>query len=242
MRFRSLLIPLLSIALLVPFYAGAQSRSVSPSASREVVTEKVVVTRFLSDGSVRTDTIDSPEEIIVQRHGAPELMSRRGAAQALPEVKPKQMLRNLMLGLELSTGLDLSGTDMSTFNADLIAGYRNNVIQLLGISAGVHKSLGTRDTFIPLQAVFRTGFRSSPTLCFMHLSIGYSFNTIAQARMFGDFMATVGPGINLVQKPKFQSNIVLAFGFRHLNQRHQEMTNIAKPNLGFAQISFGISM
>lgn len=203
--------------------------------------EKVVITRFLSDGTVRTDTISSPGEIIVKTdNSATPLVAKRYASKEKLPVKKE--LRSLMTGLELSTALDLSSSDMSTFNADLLFGYRRKVIQFLGVSLGIHKSLGTRDCFLPLQAVFRTGFSPRPTLAFMHLSAGYSFNTIARSKMFGDYMATIGAGVNLVQKRKFQSNIVLAFGFRHLNRDHQALTSISKPNLGFAQISFGISM
>ncbi|MDE6810938.1 MAG: hypothetical protein K2J15_01160 [Muribaculaceae bacterium] len=149
---------------------------------------------------------------------------------------------NFMMGAELGTGLDLSGMDLSTFNIDFLFGYRGRAIQLLGVGAGLHKSLGSRDSFIPLQVVFRTGFSSRQTLAFMHVSAGYSFNTVSSSPMFGDVTATIGGGINLVQKPKFQSNITLSFGFRHFSERHQELAQVFKPNVGFVQIAMGISM
>lgn len=93
-----------------------------------------------------------------------------------------------------------------------------------------------------MSVVFRTGFRQNPTLFFMHFNAGYSFNTVSRSSMFGDITATLGCGINLVQRPKFQSNIVAGFGFRHFARRHQEMAQIYKPNVGFALISLGISM
>lgn len=217
--------------------------SPNQSSGSEVVTEKVVITRFLSDGSVRTDTIAGGGEIIVQQGLIEPLDNFKASKVSTPAIiNDKNKPSNVMVGLELSTGLDLSGTDLSTFNADLICGYRHNLIQLLGVSLGVHKSLGSRDSFIPIQAIFRTGFQPRQTLVFMHTSIGYSFNTISKSPMFGDFMAAVGVGVNLVQKRKFQSNICLSFGFRHFTERHQELANIQKDNTGFAQISFGISM
>ena len=60
--------------------------------------------------------------------------------------------------------------------------------------------------------------------------------------MFGDYLATIGCGVNIVQRPSFQSNVILSVGFRHFTEKHQAMASIGKPNLGFAQISFGISM
>ena len=166
-----------------------------PEPQQEISTERVIITRYLSDGTVRNDTIDSSGK----RH---DITLLSGDTQ--PVVRPAAMrkprrtkMSSVMIGAELSTGLDLSGADMSTFNADLLIGYRHKVIQLLGLSLGIHKSLGTRDSFIPIQIVFRTSFRPRPSLMFMHFSTGYSFNTMA---------------------------------------------SIGKPNLGFAQISFGISM
>lgn len=231
------------LGCLLAFTAILDARAADPvKPADEVRMEKVVITRFLSDGTVRNDTILSPGEIIIQSESevvSPLVAKRYGTKSP---VVPSDMMRSVMVGLELSTDLDLSSTDLSTFNADLLFGYRHKVIQLLGASVGVHKSMGSSDCFIPIQAVFRTGFSPRPTLCFMHLSAGYSFNTIADSHMFGDTMATLGVGVNLARSRKFQSNIVLAFGFRHLNERHRELTSINKPNLGFTQISFGISM
>ncbi len=196
-------------------------------------TEKMVVTRYLSDGSVRTDTISGPE------------LKSDPLLKALPEIpaRPKRTKMNpVMIGAELSTSLDLSGADMSTFNADLLLGYRHKLIQFLGVSFGMHKSLGNRDSFIPIQLVFRTGVVPRQQLLFLHLSAGYSFNTISSSPTFGDLAASVGCGVNLVQRPSFQSRVILAFGFRHFTEKHQALASVSKPNVGFAQIAFGISM
>ena len=211
-----------------------------PEPQQEISTERVIITRYLSDGTVRNDTIDSSGK----RH---DITLLSGDTQ--PVVRPAAMrkprrtkMSSVMIGAELSTGLDLSGADMSTFNADLLIGYRHKVIQLLGLSLGIHKSLGTRDSFIPIQIVFRTSFRPRPSLMFMHFSTGYSFNTISSSPMFGDYLATIGCGVNIVQRPSFQSNVILSVGFRHFTEKHQAMASIGKPNLGFAQMSYGISM
>lgn len=223
------MIPLLKhlfliLAILIPSLAALAQQ---PS------TEKMVVTRYLSDGSVRTDTISGTD------------LNNSALLQPAPQAprKPKRTKMNpVMIGAELSTSLDLSGADMSTFNADLLLGYRHKLIQFLGVSLGMHKSLGTRDSFIPVQLVFRTGVVPRQELLFLHISAGYSFNTISSSPMFGDLAASVGCGVNLVQKPSFQSRVILAFGFRHFTEKHQALASVSKPNVGFAQIAFGISM
>ncbi|MDE6234210.1 MAG: hypothetical protein K2M56_00485 [Muribaculaceae bacterium] len=213
------------------------TRAQAPYGENVTEEETITVTKVMADSTVITavfsDRLQADE---FARSGS--LVPQRVATEKEP---PKKM-SPLMLGLEFGTGLDLSSTDMSTFNADFIVGYRHKVIQLLGIQAGIHKSLGTRDSFIPIYAVFRTGFLPRPTLAFMHISVGYSFSTISNSPMFGDTSATIGAGINLVSRPKFQSNIILAVGYRHFSDRHQELAKVTKPNISFAQISFGISM
>lgn len=204
---------------------------------REILTEEtIVVTKLMSDSTIVSATF-TDANLAEQFAKSSDLQP----VVPIDEKKVKKEMSPLMVGLELGTSLDLSGNDMSTFNVDIIGGYRNKLFQLIGVGAGFHKSLGSRDRFIPLYVVVRTGFIPRPTLLFMHLSLGYSFNTISDSAMFGDTTAAIGCGINLVRKPRYQSNIILSFGYRHFNKRHQAHINVSKPNLGFAQISFGLS-
>ncbi len=234
MRLKNLTIIFSAIAAILfsfssPLFAQAPFEKV-------VTEETITVTKVLSDSTIVTS-------VFTDRALAEEFAKSEDLIPLAPAPQHQRTeMSKMMFGLELGTGLDLSSTDMSTFNADFLIGYRYKYIQLLGFGAGIHKSLGTRDSFIPLYAVFRTGFSPRPTLAFMHLSIGYSFNTISHSPMFGDTTAMIGAGINLVSKPRFQSNIIIGFGYRHFSERHQELANITKPNLGYAQISFGISM
>lgn len=198
---------------------------------------EVVVTKVLSDGTIVTE--DTATEIETPLEDYLKIDKRENNNTP---ILPDKNLRKMMVGMELSTGLDLSGTDLSTFNLDFLIGYRYKIIQLLGVQFGAHKSLGSRDCFLPIQVVFRSSFTPRPAPVFFHLGAGYSFNTVSNSKLFGDITATVGCGINLVQRRKFQSNIIIGFGFRHFNQEHQELTGISKPNSGFAQISFGVSM
>lgn len=226
-----------ALAAIFFFSANALAESPESQANGETIIEqKVIITKVLDDGTVITEEGDTS----LLDNADSSILQARTPKESDP-LKKREMSK-FMMGIELGTGLDVSSNDLSTFNADIIFGYRYKAIQLLGVQVGIHKSLGSRDSFIPLSLVFRTSFRSKPSLCFFHMNAGYSFNTISSSPMFGDITATIGCGVNLVQRPKFQSNIILGFGFRHFNRRHQEMTQIAKDNVGFAQISLGISI
>lgn len=242
-----ILMAIAGLLLYIPTMSAARSESgcgelgevssleSGPRSEKEIVKETITVTKVYGDSTVVSRTFTDLET------------ARRWAAHTEAAFKPakpvgRTTLSPFMMGAELGTGLDLSGTDLSTFNVDFLFGYRAKKVQFLGLSAGIHKSLGTKDAFLPLQLLFRTGFMSRPTLGFMQVSAGYSFNTVSSSPMFGDIIAMIGGGVNLVQRPKFQSNITLSFGFRHFSQRHQQMTNIYKQNVGFVQIAMGVSM
>ncbi len=206
----------------------------TPSSVHEE--ETILITKVLEDGTVITETTEIDSSTPLE-----DLMKKRSEA-GNSDIKVDNSLKKFMMGAELSTGLDFSGLDLSTFNFDVLFGYRHKFINLIGVQLGVHKSLGSKDSFLPICFVFRTSFTNRPSRFFFHLNVGYSFNTVASSKMFGDTTAAIGCGIKLSEKRKFQSNIILAFGYRHFNHRHQLLTGIDKPNTGFAQISFGVSI
>lgn len=200
----------------------------------ETVSETVSVTTNYMDGTSVTRVLDENERItedgkIVK---IKETETDKGIAKGFT---------HFIWGLESGISADLSGMDMSTFNFDVIAGYRGPWVQTAGLGAGIHKSLGTKDSFIPIYVLFRSSFRPKPSLFFFHLRIGYSFNTISNSPTFGDTNAGIGCGINLSQSRKYQSYILLAYTFRHFNNRHAEMSNINRSNVSLAQIAFGLT-
>ncbi|MBD5264118.1 MAG: hypothetical protein HDS48_01130 [Bacteroides sp.] len=144
-------------------------------------------------------------------------------------------------GAEFGASIDLSGYDTSTFNVDAVFGYKNNYFRILGAGAGIHRSLGNGDNFIPVYALMRTSFSQQPKLFFMSLKVGYSFNTMGDSPMFGDTNAQLGAGINLAMSKRFQSHLILAYEFRHFNKRHKHILNDRAEDISLATISFGVN-
>lgn len=142
-------------------------------------------------------------------------------------------------GAEFGTSIDVSGYDSSTFNVDVVIGYKSNYFRMLGVSVGVHRAFGTGDNFIPISAVVRTSFSSRPRLFFMSLKAGYSFNTISDSPTFGDINATLGCGINLAISRHFKSHLILGYEFRHFNKKHREMYSIVAKDISLATLTFG---
>lgn len=149
---------------------------------------------------------------------------------------------HLTWGGEVGSSIDLGGNDMSSFDASLVAGYKNSAIQLLGVGVGFRRSFASHNTFIPLYGVIRTSFRSKPSLLFMHFQAGYSFNSIAKSHVRGDICGSLGLGVNLSMSKKFMTHIILAYGFNHFDVKHREEAGLRTENVPLAQLSFGITL
>ena len=212
-----------------------------PASADVPVQEEVqivtTVTTTYENGTTVSRVLEEDEEVADDG----SILKRTESLAEKANVKLDNKLSPFIWGAELGMCVDLSGMDMSTFNFDLIAGWRNPWVQTLGVSVGVHKSLGTSDTFLPICLVVRSSFRPKPSLFFMDLRLGYSFNTVAKSPLFGDTCASLGCGINLKLSRKFQSYVILSYAFRHFNERHVEMTGVSRSDVSLAMVSFGLS-
>lgn len=145
-------------------------------------------------------------------------------------------------GAEAGTSIDLTANDMSTFDVDVHFGYKNKWFQMLGVGAGIHRSVKSGDNFIPVYASIQTSFRPRPSLLFLSIKAGYSFNTISESPMFGDLVSAIGCGVNLSHSKVAQTYIILSAGYRYFNRRHIEMIDKINTHYTYlAHLSFGVS-
>ena len=162
-------------------------------------------------------------------------------ARLFPNASRNLALSHFTWGVEVGSSIDMTGSDMSTINADVILGYKNDLFRTIGIGAGVHRAFGMGDNYVPLYFVFRSSFRKKPSLFFLNFKAGYSFNTIADSPVFGDTMGILGLGINLSRNRNFMSHIILSYEFRHFNKNHQSLINLDRENVSLAKLSFGVN-
>lgn len=144
-------------------------------------------------------------------------------------------------GVDVGASIDMTANNQSTFDADVVFGYKNSWIRLVGIGGGIHRAFGSGDNFLPLYVIFRSSFSSQPRLFFLNFKTGYSFNTIGNAATYGDTMASIGLGINLAMSRRFQSHIIIGYGFRHYSSRHQFSMELSSANVSLAQLSIGVN-
>ena len=145
-------------------------------------------------------------------------------------------------GADLGASLDLTANDMSTFGLDFILGYKNSIFKTLGAGVGIHRTVQSGDNFIPIYALIRTSFTSRPSLLFLNVRLGYSFNTIEDSPTFGDYNAGFGCGINLSQGKKAKTYIILGVAYRYFNENHRDyVARLDTQSVWLAQLQFGVN-
>jgi len=144
-------------------------------------------------------------------------------------------------GADVGSSVDLSGSDMTTFDIDAYFGYKGSLIRTAALGAGVHKAFGNSYTFLPVYALIRTSFRSQPSMFFMEFKGGYSFNTLADSGSAGGVYGSVGAGINLAMSRKLQSHIILSYGFFTLRKASELAIPYVGDNISYAVLHFGVN-
>ncbi len=144
-------------------------------------------------------------------------------------------------GAEAGSSLDMTSHDLSTFDADVLIGFKNSFIKIVGFGAGLHRSIHSGNNMIPVYAVFRSSFRSKPSLCFLNLQAGYSFNTYGDSKTMSDLYGALGLGINLQKTSKASSYVILSLACQHLNDKNKEAVKFDTNYILFAKLMIGVT-
>lgn len=144
-------------------------------------------------------------------------------------------------GGEIGASVDMGGNDMSTFDADVMLGYKGSMIKTLGVGAGIHRAFGTGSNFVPVYAVLRTYFSPTSQLFFLNLKAGYSFNSISEAGDHAGFKGCLGIGCDLSKTRLANTHIILSCGYFHLNRSHLATNGQQVRNIVLGKITFGLN-
>lgn len=158
-------------------------------------------------------------------------------ASTLPDVQK----RHFAWGAEVGSSVDLTGNNLTTFDANIYAGWKNALFPIAGVGIGIQRSIGNSNTFIPVFGLLRTSFRTKPSRFFFNLKAGYSVNTIAKGKKKGGFFCSPGIGMALNQAKRVQTYVLLSYGYYHLNEQQVNEIQPDIRHIDFAQISIGIT-
>lgn len=123
----------------------------------------------------------------------------------------------------------------------MVLGFKNDFIKLVGVGAGIHRSIHVGNNLVPVYFVFRSSFRKKPSLLFFNLQAGYSFNSLAGSDKFGDWTGAVGLGINLKQTGMAKSYIILSAAYQHIDKASFENTPIDRQSIIFGRLVIGVN-
>lgn len=148
--------------------------------------------------------------------------------------------RGFAWGVAVSSSIDLTGNNMTYTGLDADFGYKNAYIQMLGVGAGINMMMSNSSASYPVYAVLQTNFSSKPSLCFMHLKGGVSFNRINDADNQTGGYVQGGVGFNLASGKTFRSHLLLSYTLITRNDFVKEDVKVSCPSLQF--LSFGIGI
>lgn len=177
------------------------------------------------------------QEQITESENANGKESRQPQKSLTEETSP---LGHFSWGVDAYSAIDLTGEDMTFTGIGAHFGYKGDYIRILGIGAAINTMMSNRSVSYPVYAILQTNFRKAPSLCFLSLKGGLSFNRIYNYSNQTGGYGNVGFGINLAQGKTFRSHIVVGYTF--LTRRDFEAENeIHKcPTLHFASFGIGI--
>lgn len=133
-------------------------------------------------------------------------------------------------GADIGTGIDVSGHDMSTFNLDAFFGYKNKVIDIVGVGAGIDMMVSNSCRTYPIYAIFRSSFRPKPSIVFMDLRCGMAHNQMSDATNQNVFYIAPAVGFNLAVSSKFKSYISVGYTFNNMHSYATEHGEYAIPH------------
>lgn len=159
------------------------------------------------------------------------------AVSAAPVEKPSV---HFVWGAEAGGSIDMTSNDMSTLNLDAFFGYRNSWIDVLGAGAGIHVMVSNSCRSFPVYGIFRTSFRSQPSLCFFDLRAGAVFNNVNEDKTHTRFYLAPGVGFNLARSRSFASYVSLAYEFNGMQSYKKDGQIYSIDNLDMVMLKLGI--
>lgn len=158
-----------------------------------------------------------------------------------PEKSLELSFSKFTWGVEVGSSLDMTSHDLTTFDANALLGYKNPIFNIIGVGAGIHRSIHSGNNFIPVYVVLRTDFRKKPSPLFLSLQGGYSFNTLGHSGTLGDWHGSIGLGINLAQTRLAKTYVLLSLAYQNLSSKSLEKIEFDTHHIFFARLLLGVN-
>lgn len=170
-----------------------------------------------------------------------ERQMRDGHGSIFGDKSPSLADSHFTWGGEVGASVDMGGNDMSTFDVDVMFGYKNKIIKTIGVGAGIHRAFGQGNNFVPVYAVIRMYFSPDHDLFFLNLKGGYSFNSFSDHANEDGLKGCLGIGCNLSRGKRANSHIILSCGYFRLNKEMMAANGRPVRDIFLGKITFGVN-
>lgn len=144
-------------------------------------------------------------------------------------------------GASLEGSVDMSGNDMSNIGMEAYVGMHTVGVQMLGIGSGIYTPVSNSQRTIPLYAIVRTNFSSSPSLCFGDIRGGLAINFLEGDHTQADAYVSAGIGMNLASGRKYSSHLIIGYTLIGRGDYYNGLENIHLGDLHMVTARLGIT-
>ncbi|MCM1517855.1 MAG: hypothetical protein NC117_04365 [Pseudoflavonifractor sp.] len=159
-----------------------------------------------------------PDSTVAQTPATPDYTKGNNVheVESQPASSTTSRFSHFTWGADIGSCIDLNGNNMSSVLIDAGFGYKNDFINFAGVGAGINVMLNNGSRLFPVYAMLRTGFRPRPTIAFLDLRAGCSFNNIDNSTSQVGFYGSAGVGFNLASGRTFKSYIIAGYSYTGL--------------------------
>lgn len=144
-------------------------------------------------------------------------------------------------GIDTSSGIDITANNMTYTGIDAYFGYKSRYLRFIGVGAGINMMMSNASASYPVYVMLQTNFKDRPTLCFLNIKGGVSFNRIYNYTHQTGGYGHLGLGFNLAISRTFRSHILLGYTVISRKDFQWDGGLYRCPVLQFATFGIGVS-
>lgn len=152
-----------------------------------------------------------------------------------------QTTNHFAWGADLGASIDMTGQNLTNIDMSGCFGYKSSYIRFVGLGASIKMMCSNNSRCYPVYMMFRSSFTEKPSLLFLDMRVGYSFNDLQNAVNQQGFYGSVGLGITLAKGSTFSSHIIASYEILPLSDVTVSEINYHLRALQSASIRIGLS-
>ncbi len=143
-------------------------------------------------------------------------------------------------GVEVGSGIDMGGDNMSNLNLAALIGYRTSWINFAGVGLGIDMMMSNSCRSFPIYGMIRSSFAEKPKLFFAEMRAGVALNQATDVPDRTNLFLQPGAGIYLATGKTFASYITLSYTYNAMTFYGDKKDTLVH-GLNMATLSLGVT-